>query len=233
MLAVVAVVAAAGLSVAAWLWCDRRRLARKLREAEAHRLRMQLNPQFFYNALNAISEFGHYGQREADEVLARLSELLRKALDGSDLLEVALRDEAAFIERYLVIQKMLMRDRLQYQLLFDPDVLNACVPGMIIVPLVENALTHGQDKDGVAHLAIKAMCGGGNLIIAVTDAGPGLRSGLEPGAGLSNIRARLAHLYGDAARLKLQEHPDGGLMAQIVIPYREGTPTPGGIRPRG
>jgi len=152
----------------------------------------------------------------------QLSQLLRKSLDDSHQIEIALRDEKAFLERYLNIQKILLGERLQCQLAFDTDVLNARVPSMIIQPLAENALTHGVGKDGVVRLVVKAMRGGDNLIIAVADTGPGLRSGLEPGIGLSNIRERLQHLYGSAAVLKLLEPPGGGLMAQLVIPYQEG-----------
>lgn len=222
VVAILAVIGAAAMAAAGWLWRDRRALARRLAEAEAHRLRTQLNPHFLYNTLNAISELGYNDPKTADDVVTQLSQLLRKSLDDSHQNEIALRDEMAFLERYLNIQKILLRERLVFHLFFDADVLNARVPSMIIQPLAENALTHGVGTDGVARLVVKAMRGGDNLIIAVADAGPGLRSGLEPGIGLSNIRARLEHLYGGEAHLKLLEPPGGGLMAQLVIPLHEG-----------
>jgi LytS/YehU family sensor histidine kinase len=216
------VVAVVALAAAVWLWRDRLGMKRRLAEAEAHRLRTQLNPHFLYNTLNAISELGYNDPETADEVVTQLSQLLRQSLDDSHQNEIALRDEMTFLERYLNIQKILLRERLQCHLAFDADVLNARVPSMIIQPLAENALTHGVGNDGVARLVVKAMRGGDNLIIAVADAGPGLRSGLEPGIGISNIRARLQHLYGNAAVLKLLEPPGGGLMAQLIIPFHEG-----------
>jgi len=222
-LAVFVGTAVVGLAAVLWLIRDRQRLCRRLAEAEARRLRTQLNPHFLYNTLNAISELGYNDPRTADEVVTQLSQLLRKSLDDSDQTEIALRAEVAFLERYLNIQKILLRERLQVALEVDADALSARVPGMIIQPLAENALTHGVGSDGVARVSIKAARKGDDMIIEVEDTGPGLRAGaVGRGIGLSNIRARLSHLYGNAARLELPERPGGGLIARLVIPYHEG-----------
>jgi two-component system, LytTR family, sensor kinase len=222
-LTVLAVVALCGLAaVAMWLASDRQVLRNRLADAEARRLRTQLNPHFLYNALNAISELGYNDPKTADEVVTQLSQLLRKSLDDSEQTEIALRAEVAFLERYLNIQKILLRERLHVTLEVDADALNARVPGMIIQPLAENALTHGIGCDGVARLSIKASRQGGDLIIDVEDRGPGLRQDAAGrGIGLSNIRARLLHLYEDTARLELLERPGGGLIARLVIPFHE------------
>jgi two-component system, LytTR family, sensor kinase len=215
---VVAVVLAFALVV---LWQDRQRLRARLAAAEARRLRTQLNPHFLYNTLNAISELGYNDPKTADEVVTQLSQLLRKSLDDSDQTEIALRAEVAFLERYLNIQKILLRERLETVLEVEDAALNARVPGMIVQPLAENALTHGVSSDGVARLHIRAARIAGSLTITVEDGGPGLGGTSGRGIGLSNIRARLSHLYGAAARLELLDRPDGGLMARLVIPFHE------------
>jgi sensor histidine kinase YesM len=202
--------------LAVWLWFDRRRLQLRLAEIEAERLRRWFDPQFLRSTLKAVAALGYSDPKKADQVLTELNAMFDESRES----EVALREERAFLMRYLALQKLLLGDRLQYHLSFDGDVLGAAVPSMIIQPLAENALTHGISKDGVARLIVRAMRGGDNLIVVVVDAGPGLRSGLEQGDGLANIRARLAYLYGSTARLKLLEPPDGGLMAQMVIPFR-------------
>lgn len=203
------------------LWRDRRRLRQRLMQAEIRRLRTQLNPHFLYNTLNAISELGYSDPKSADQVVTQLSQLLRKSLDDSDQHEIALRDEIAFLERYLAIQKTLLRDRLQFTLTIDPATLNARLPGMIVQPLAENAVTHGISADGTARLGIQAMRHDDHLVISVVDEGPGMQAeGF--GIGLSNIRARLDHLYGGAAQLTLQPRDGGGLMASITVPYHEG-----------
>lgn len=203
------------------LWRDRRWLRQRLLQAEIHRLRTQLNPHFLYNTLNAVSELGYSDPKSADEVVTQLSQLLRKSLDNGDQHEIALRDEVAFLECYLAIQKILLRDRLQVTLQIDPAALNARLPGMIVQPLAENAVTHGISADRIARLGIEATRHDDRLVISVTDEGPGMQSEGR-GIGLSNIRARLKHLYGDAAQLTLQAREGGGLMASLAVPYHEG-----------
>lgn len=214
---------AASFAALLWLAWARRRLTRRLVDAEARRLRTQLNPHFLYNTLSAISELGYNDPETADAVVTKLSQLLRKSLDDSDQNEIALRDEMAFLERYLDIQKILLRERLDGTLTINPEVASARVPGMIVQPLAENALTHGIGADGIAHLHLTAVRRDDQLVIEVADQGPGLRSSRSgPGIGLRNIRARLLHLYGEAARLELQPRPGGGLIARLVIPFHEG-----------
>lgn len=212
---------AGAVVVASLLWRDRQRLRERFQQAEIRRLRTQLNPHFLYNALNAISELGYSDPKSADEVVTQLSQLLRKSLDNSDQHEIALRDEIAFLERYLAIEKILLRERLQVALEIDPAALNARLPGMIMQPLAENAVTHGISSDGLARLRIRAAREGEHLVIEVADEGPGLMTE-SGGIGLSNIRARLKHLYGDAAQLALRPREGGGLMASIAVPYHEG-----------
>jgi two-component system, LytTR family, sensor kinase len=216
--AVVAAMAAAIVLLAANL----RRLRRRLAAAEARILRTQLNPHFLYNTLNAISELGYNDPETADRVVTQLSQLLRKSLDDSDRTEIALRAEVAFLERYLNIQRILLRERLQIGLDIEAEALNARVPGMVVQPLAENALTHGISGDGIARLRVHAARQGENLVIEVQDAGPGMSGGgTGRGIGLSNIRARLKHLYGHAAALALLPAPGGGLIARLVIPFHE------------
>ena len=214
---------AGALLMAALLWRDRRHLRERLAQAEIRRLRTQLDPHFLYNTLNAISELGYNDPQLADQVITQLSQLLRKSLADGEQHEIALRDEIAFLEHYLGIQKVLLRDRLQYGLDIDPAALSARLPGMVMQPLAENALTHGMGADGIARIRIRARRDGANLILDVEDDGPGLSgAGGSPGIGLANIRARLRHVYGEAAVLALQPREGGGLMARISLPFHEG-----------
>jgi len=56
--------------------------------------------------------------------------------------------------------------------------------------------------------------------LRVRDDGPGLQPGARPGVGISNTRARLEHLYGDAQSLALDNDPAGGVRVTVVAPYR-------------
>jgi LytS/YehU family sensor histidine kinase len=217
--------AAFALLAAGLLWRDRVRLRERLLQAEVRRLRTQLNPHFLYNTLNAISELGYNDPKAADEAITRLSQLLRKSLDDSNQHEIALRDEIAFLERYLAIQAILLRERLETGIGIESDALNARVPGMIVQPLVENAIMHGVSPDGIARVSVGAKRLGNDLVVEVADRGAGLDSAESRsarGIGLANIRARLLHLYGNDASLTLQPRDGGGLLARLAIPFHEG-----------
>jgi hypothetical protein len=206
------------------VWRDRNSLARKLKEAEIRRLRTQLNPHFLYNALTAISELGYDDPKAADRVITQLSSLLRKSLDEGVRHEISLRDEIDFLDCYLGIQKALLRDRLQVSFEVDERTLKARVPSMIIQPLAENAVIHGADNSGISRLKIRTARKDDVLLIEVEDEGRGMQvrgDGMSPGIGLANIKARLGHLYGDAADLKLCNRAGGGLVVTVAIPFHE------------
>jgi len=185
---------------------------------------MQLNPHFLFNTLHAVSSLIHEDPEAADQMIARLSELLRMSLDRSKPQEVPLNEELAFLDRYLAIELTRFSDRLHVAKQIESGVLDALVPYLILQPLVENAIRHGiEPREDAGHLAISARRNDGKLEMRVTDDGAGLAdvsaAQRKEGIGLSNTRSRLRHLYGENFRFELVEAPSGGLEAQIDIPY--------------
>lgn len=179
-----------------WLYLDQRRRFRgRIAEMELRRLRAQLNPHFLFNTLNAISELGYDDPAAADQAITRLSGLLRKSLDESYGQEISLKAEIEFLEDYLALQRLLVRDTLDVAVSIDPRALHARVPTMILQPLVENALTHGQNRDAGSRIAISAVLADGVLTIDVSDNGPGVvqHSPMvgHSGIGIANTQARL------------------------------------------
>lgn len=223
-----------GLAIYAALWClcqlgllwrAQARLKAQLVSTELWRLRTQLNPHFLFNTLNAISELGYTDPEAADRTVTQLSGLLRKSLDDSHQQEIALRDELDFLKRYLDIQQTLLRGRLQIEFEVADNTLNARVPGMILQPLVENAVTHGIGRNGTGCINLRARREAELLLIEVEDNGWGLviaapRGGRE-GIGIGNTRARLRYLYGELAGLELHGRPGEGLLARLTIPFHE------------
>jgi two-component system LytT family sensor kinase len=199
-------------------------LQRELSEARLEALRMQLNPHFLFNTLHAVSALIHENPEAADRVVARLSELLRLTLDKSKPQEVPLREEMAFLERYLEIEQMRFTERLKVDIQIDPEAEGSLVPYLILQPLVENAIRHGIElREEQGRLTISARRNNGHLELRVRDNGPGLpKNGIQflrEGIGLSNTRSRLRHLYGERFQLELAGAQGGGLEARLDIPY--------------
>jgi LytS/YehU family sensor histidine kinase len=198
-------------------------LEARLTDARLQALRMQLQPHFLFNTLNAISTLVHRDPRAADEMIGNLSELLRATLDNSDQ-EIPLRQELDFLDRYLEIQQVRFGERLRIEKEIDAAAMDAQVPTFILQPLVENAVRHGVEPQTTPGLVrVVARRDGDALRLAVEDNGtnhkPGPKS--REGIGLPNTRARLKEMYGDRGRLTLTSASDGGFKVDLEIPYHE------------
>ncbi|HET9752659.1 MAG TPA: histidine kinase, partial [Myxococcales bacterium] len=197
------------------------RLESDLREAKLQALEAQLRPHFLFNALNTNSSLVRARQDQAAiRAVAALGDVLRGALRQTEA-EVALRDELLLAERYLDLERARFGEALSFSVDADPGTAAAQVPSLLLQPLVENALKHGREADGRAHVSIRVQRSGADLRIEVRDGGSGPLAGAHDGIGLSNTRARLRHLYGERGRFSLRPAPGGGALALVELPLRE------------
>jgi signal transduction histidine kinase len=198
-------------------------LERSLTQAKLRALQSQLNPHFLFNTLHTISALMHIDVEKADRMVAKLSDLLRYALDNTDEHVIPLRDEINFLKRYLEIEQTRFGDRLTVTMDIPDDTLNVEVPNLILQPIVENAIRHGIEphaRPGKIHLS--AHRENGQLILQIRDNGNGIpANNKRQGIGTSNTRLRLQQLYGDRQSFVLENTPPAGLLATIKLPLRE------------
>jgi LytS/YehU family sensor histidine kinase len=206
-------------------------LKAQLVRAQLSALKMQLQPHFLFNTLNAIMVLVRQQRgRQAEEMLARLSDLLRCVLEDVEAQQIPLRRELEYLRLYLSIEQVRFQDRLGIEISADDTALDAAVPHMSLQPIVENAVRHGIGQvSSAGTIRISASHTDETLTIRIADDGPGLRpadlSGGR-GIGLANTRSRLQQLYGDAASLRV-ENGDRGVVATITMPYCEAVEIPG------
>jgi two-component system, LytTR family, sensor kinase len=197
-------------------------LESRLAEARLEALQRQLHPHFLFNTLNAISALMHRDVEAADEMLARLSDLLRMALDQRGVQEVPLKDELEFVEKYLEIEQARFGNRLSVQVDVGSETLDALVPNLVLQPLVENCIRHAVSTSiEPRQVAIKAHRIADTLQLQVCDDGPGL-PGNPPGkgVGLANTRSRLEQLYGPQQRMQFSKPAAAsGLIVTIELPF--------------
>ena len=209
--------------VAAELALKASRLEGSLARANLEALRMQLNPHFLFNTLNAVSVLAMKGERQTVvRMLAQLSDLLRMSFENSEP-EVPLAEELALLEPYVEIEQVRFKDKLQVIRRIDPDTLEAAVPTLLLQPLVENAVRHGiAQRPGPGQVEIRAWRDGDHLTLTVRDTGPGFgaRSNGRQGVGLANTRARLEQMYGEDHVFETGNGEDGGAVIRIRIPFR-------------
>jgi len=199
------------------------KLEARLASAELQVLKMQLQPHFLFNTLNTIYNLIPLNGREAQSMIARLSNLLRFSLDHVTTEKVPLKDELDFLMEYLDIEKVRFEERLRIEKDVPADTLQAEVPNMMLQPLVENAIRHGIGKKAAGGaITIAARRHNGRLEITVTDDGLPPPASVEEtsGIGLANTRARLTKLYGQDFTFRL-EPADRGTRVRMEIPYEE------------
>ena len=198
-------------------------LERGLAQAELRNLRLQLQPHFLFNALNTISSTMYDDPRSADRMIGQLSQLLRLSLRTSHAQEVPLRGELEVLECYLGLMTARFGSRLRSIVDAPPDTRDALVPSLLLQPLVENAIRHGNASHasgGTIEVRVRRI--GGSLHVAVADDGPGVEGNddvFAQGIGLSATRDRLRLLYGDSHRFEVGTKGPG-FAVSIVLPYR-------------
>ena len=201
----------------------RTELARQLSAAQLSALKTQLQPHFLFNTLGAIMVLVQHGERrEAEAMLARLSDLLRLAVDDVHTQEVPLWRELEFLRLYLSIEEVRFEDRLRVRISTEAHLADAMVPHMVLQPIAENAVRHGlgQSEEAVS-IDIEARQSGGHLVLTVSDDGWGNNTGAleRKGVGLTNTQHRLTALYGDAGRLRVERRSPRGVRVTVALPF--------------
>ncbi|WP_089409747.1 sensor histidine kinase [Granulicella rosea] len=202
------------------------RSERMASEARLHALRSQLDPHFLFNTLNGISAYVERDPRLARSMIEQLGDLLRLSLKSQGRESISLREELAFVEHYLALQKMRYRDRLRIEMDIAADAREALVPSLLLQPLVENAICHGiAPLTGGGSLTISARIAAGQLLLGVVDDGVGLTPGWsiddQTGMGLRLTRERLAvRDPGSQGRFEVLPGAVGGVEVRIALPLR-------------
>jgi len=198
-------------------------LRKLLAQAELRALRAQIDPHFFFNALNSVVALIHRDPAAAEELIEDLADLFRHSFKPSRDF-IALGEELSLVETYLKVEKVRLGDKLQFDKIVTPEALTVRIPALTVQPLVENAVKHGIGNlpEG-GRITLSAAVKDGRLNIEIADTGAGLPAAPLPqlftrGVGLSNINERLSALYGAQSRLRINSQPGQGATVSFAIP---------------
>ena len=205
---------------------------RQAAETQLRLLQSQLEPHMLFNTLANLRVLIGLQPQQAQQMLDHLIAYLRATLSASRRNVHPLATEFERVADYLALMAIRMGPRLQVQLDLPDALRQVAVPSLLLQPLVENAIKHGLEPQVAGGLVqVQALRRGDELLLVVRDTGLGLQPprAEAPGShfGLSQVRQRLATLYGAAASLSLQEAsadpgPSGGsasgVVATVVMP---------------
>lgn len=187
------------------------------RTAQLEMLRYQLNPHFLFNALNAVRALVLEDPARARAVVGRLSDFLRYALAERRGDSVAVREEIAIVRDYLDIEAVRFEEQLDAAVALDPAAADLEMPVFLLHSLVENAVKHGEPRDGRLVVRVTADRVGRSLRLAVENSGTLV--GPEDDnrrIGLDNVRRRLEAGYPGRHRFTLAGG-EGVVRATVVL----------------
>lgn len=199
-------------------------LQKQTRIAQIRQLQSQFNPHFIFNTLDTIKYMIVLDQDKAEDMIVRLSKLLRYSLDASEESLVDLDQDLAYIEDYLQLQKVRLGETFRYQI-EAPKHSGLRIPKMVIQPMVENSLAHGFVQDREFRLLIKIRQEGEILQVIVQDNGEGMDQ-----AQLNQIRSDLKTMREDYRHIGIMNshkrillHFGEGCGVQVESVLHEGT----------
>lgn len=205
----------AAVTQATLYYRDARTREVQLAQARLQALNAQIRPHFLFNTLHTIGQLWRSGRNDkAEVVLDRLGELFHRVNQTTNESEVPLSDEIDMVRDYLGIEQVRFQDRLRVDIDADDSLDDYLVPPLILQPIVENAVRHGDPTT----IHVSATLNNGTLLLVVDDDGKGYKQN-EPGTGLSNTRERLKQLYG--VRASLDINGERGTRVTIRIPAHE------------
>lgn len=187
------------------------------REAQMRDFMSKLGPHFLFNTLASIRYLVKVDKDKAVKMIDELSELLRYYFEKKGPF-VTLEEEISIVEYYLSIMKLRFGESLNYEIDVPQNLKNHLIPPMILQPIVENAIEHGE-KNGKITVKVKAIQKDQDLLVKICDRGSGMRPGSEKGVGMTLVEARLKNIYSN--RSKIEYKNKNGLNVIISIPMEE------------
>jgi hypothetical protein len=233
-------IANGGLALASY-FAEPRRWAEHLRRLELEKaslqkldadlrltiLQAQVEPHFLFNTLASVRSLVATDPQRAAQTIDALARHLRATLPKfraeAGMMPSTLGEQFDICASYLELMQVRLGDRLVVDIRLPPQLRDAPFPPLLLISLVENAITHGvEPKPGAARvvLAARAIEAGGleQLEVVIEDDGAGLKLGMGEGTGLANVRAQLRTRFGPAASFDLSGREGGGVVARLVLP---------------
>ena len=205
---------------------EQERTARQLADARLKLMQAQVEPHFLFNTLASVQQLAEGKAPEAAALTRELIAFLRAGLAGLRGDTTTLEREFTMAAAFLAIMKTRMGDRLSYDIDLPVGLGNRVIPPAMLISLVENAIKHGLEPStsgGALWIGAREVSGDDTttLVIEVRDTGLGLGAGVSStvggGVGLANVRERLAAIFGERARLQIEENSPHGVIAMIEI----------------
>lgn len=187
------------------------------KEMELQFLRTQLNPHFLFNSLNSIYSLVRSKSNNAPEAVITLSELMRYMLYEVGKDKVLLEKEITYIQNYIALQRLRIKDSEDVKLNIKGDTKNLKIYPLLLIGFIENAFKYGTDYEGKTHIDIRIKIDGKTMNFLIKNyIGIYKKDSESSGIGLNNIKEQLNHLYNHKYILKI-ENDSGYYVVNLIL----------------
>ncbi|MBD0851149.1 sensor histidine kinase [Maribacter arenosus] len=168
-------------------------------QSEIQHLKYQLQPHFFFNALNNIYSLVDYQPETAKKTIHSLGKLMRYLLYDTETEKVPLEKEIDFMTQYIELMKLRFSDKIKISYTFPKSVPNIEIVPLLFITLVENAFKHGVSAGKSSDLSFGLEVEGTNLTFTASNPNTPKNTSDKSGSGigLENLEKRLQLLYPD------------------------------------
>ena len=189
-----------------WVVSDKKilELEKATKQAELQQLKKQINPHFLFNMLNNANILVKDAPDEASQILEKLDNLLRYQLNDSTRREVFLTADIQFLTSFLELEKV-RRDHFEYTIFQEGNMENICIPPLLFIPFVENAVKHNLDSDNLSYVHLYFSVHNKQLTFRCENSKPRVPVKREGGIGLANVKRRLDLLYESRYTLQIED----------------------------
>ncbi len=207
----------------------RKKVSVKIQHLRRQALQAQINPHFFFNALNTIN--GYIAVNKTDEAryfLSKFAKLMRLTLENSlEENDIRVQQEVEFITYYLEIEKM-RHENFEYTIHVDDDIKNSKIPVMLLQPFIENSIKHGfNDISYHGKININIVKNSPKIIkVSIQDNGKGFNQHAQQksqhySVALEILRRRLKLMNKNIDTLEMQSKENEGVLVTFTLPYVE------------
>ncbi|MCP4547919.1 MAG: hypothetical protein GY835_15760 [bacterium] len=192
-------------------------------EAKLSSLQAKMNPHFLFNCLNTAASLIGSDPPTAERYVVRLAELYRRVLSISDRALIPLSEELELITDYVELEGARFGEGLNLSVDCPVELQHWTIPGLLIEPLVENAIKHNRTRETL-HIALSVRQNEGRVLITVEDDGVGFAPDWSgEGFGLKGVSERLKLLYGGDDRLRIDSTRGRGSTIILTLPIEPPT----------
>ena len=176
-------------------------------QTELKLLKAQLNPHFFFNTLNNLYSLSLKKSDQTPGMILKLADFMRYTLDNTELEEVRLEEELAFIKNYVEIEQQRFGSRAPVTWNIEVSSQSLMIPPLTLITFVENAFKHSvYASRQPVHVQISLSEKEDSLVYTVSNpiCPVNNKSNGKSNIGLANLRQRMELVYGPGFTMSIK-----------------------------